>query len=109
VSTFPCPAATSARVSAANSLPRRSGSSACPRLRVAACGSQLGEPIGGFPVAILCESRSQGHGRTSAGGPVAAAAPTDSYAELTKLKELFDGGILTQDESDAEEKKVLSA
>ena len=41
--------------------------------------------------------------------PVAAAAPTDSYAELTKLKELFDAGILTQDEFDAEKKKILSA
>ena len=41
--------------------------------------------------------------------PVAAPVPTDSYAELTKLKELFDAGILTQDEFDAEKKKVLSA
>ena len=40
--------------------------------------------------------------------PVAAAAPTD-YAQLTKLKELFDAGILTQDEFDAEKKKILSA
>jgi hypothetical protein len=41
--------------------------------------------------------------------PVAAAAPADSYAQLTKLKELFDAGILTQEEFDAEKKKVLSA
>jgi len=41
--------------------------------------------------------------------PVAAPVPTDSYAELTKLKELFDAGILTQDEFDAEKKKILSA
>jgi len=41
--------------------------------------------------------------------PVAAPMPTDSYAHLTKLKELFDAGILTQDEFDAEKTKILSA
>ena len=41
--------------------------------------------------------------------PAAPTSPTDSYAQLTKLKELFDAGILTQDEFDAEKKKILSA
>ena len=36
-----------------------------------------------------------------------AAAP-DSYAELMKLKELFDAGVLTQEEFDAEKAKVLA-
>ena len=58
-----------------------------------ATAAQQAEPVAAAPVAP----------------PVAAAAPTDSYAELTKLKELFDAGILTQDEFDAEKKKILSA
>ena len=37
----------------------------------------------------------------------AAAAPVD-YAQLTKLKELLDAGILTQEEFDAEKDKVLA-
>jgi len=36
-----------------------------------------------------------------------AAAPVD-YAQLTKLKELLDAGILTQEEFDAEKAKVLA-
>jgi hypothetical protein len=44
--------------------------------------------------------------------PVAPAAPEtskeDSYAELMKLKELFDAGVLTQEEFDAEKAKVLA-
>ena len=36
-----------------------------------------------------------------------AAAPVD-YAQLTKLKELLDAGILTQAEFDAEKAKVLA-
>ena len=36
-----------------------------------------------------------------------AAAPVD-YAQLTKLKELLDAGILTQEEFDAEKTKVLT-
>ena len=59
----------------------------------AATAAQQAEPVAAAPVAA----------------PVAAPAPTDSYAELTKLKELFDAGILTQDEFDAERKKILSA
>ena len=37
----------------------------------------------------------------------AAAVPVD-YAQLTKLKELLDAGILTQAEFDAEKAKVLA-
>jgi hypothetical protein len=37
----------------------------------------------------------------------AAPAPVD-YAQLTKLKELLDAGILTQEEFDAEKAKVLA-
>ena len=37
----------------------------------------------------------------------AAPAPVD-YAQLTKLKELLDAGILTQQEFDAEKAKVLA-
>jgi hypothetical protein len=33
----------------------------------------------------------------------------DRYAELMKLKELLDAGVLTQAEFDAEKQKVLSA
>jgi hypothetical protein len=39
--------------------------------------------------------------------PPEAAAP-DSYAELMKLKELFDAGVLTQEEFDAEKAKILA-
>ncbi|MFZ2012388.1 MAG: SHOCT domain-containing protein [Nocardioides sp.] len=38
----------------------------------------------------------------------AAAPPEDSYAELMKLKELFDAGVLTQEEFDAEKAKILN-
>jgi hypothetical protein len=38
-----------------------------------------------------------------------AAAPTDSYAELMKLKELFDAGVLTQEEFDAQKAKILAS
>ena len=42
--------------------------------------------------------------------PPAPAAPAgDSYDELMKLKSLLDAGVLTQDEFDAEKKKVLGA
>ena len=37
-----------------------------------------------------------------------AAAATDSYAELMKLKELFDAGVLTQEEFDAQKAKILA-
>ena len=44
--------------------------------------------------------------------PAAPAAPEvpaeDSYAQLMKLKELFDAGVLTQEEFDAEKAKVLA-
>jgi len=44
--------------------------------------------------------------------PAAPAAPEaaapDSYAELMKLKELFDAGVLTQEEFDAEKAKILA-
>ena len=40
-----------------------------------------------------------------------AAAPSsaDSYADLMKLKELFDAGVLTQAEFDAQKQKILDA
>ena len=42
--------------------------------------------------------------------PVAAPAPpTDSYADLMKLKELLDAGVLTQAEFDAQKQKILDA
>ena len=43
--------------------------------------------------------------------PVAevAAAPTDSYGDLMKLKELLDAGALTQAEFDTEKQKILSS
>jgi hypothetical protein len=45
-------------------------------------------------------------------GPVAptapAAASTDSYADLMKLKELFDADVLTQEEFDAQKAKILA-
>jgi hypothetical protein len=40
--------------------------------------------------------------------PLQEAAPADKYEELTKLKGLFDAGILTQEEFDAEKQKVLA-
>jgi hypothetical protein len=44
--------------------------------------------------------------------PVAPAAPaaasTDSYADLLKLKELFDADVLTQEEFDAQKAKILA-
>jgi len=39
--------------------------------------------------------------------PVAASA--DPYADLMKLKELLDAGVLTQEEFDAEKKKILAS
>ena len=46
-----------------------------------------------------------------AAAPVAAAAPApvDSYAELVKLKELLDAGVLTQAEFDAQKQKILGS
>jgi len=38
--------------------------------------------------------------------PVAASA--DPYADLMKIKELLDAGVLTQEEFDAEKKKILA-
>ena len=45
--------------------------------------------------------------------PVAEAPPApapagDSYEELMKLKSLFDAGVLTQDEFDAQKQKILA-
>ena len=37
-----------------------------------------------------------------------ATASTDSYAELMQLKELFDAGVLTQEEFDAQKAKILA-
>lgn len=39
----------------------------------------------------------------------AAASSEESYAELMRLKELLDAGVLTQAEFDAEKQKVLGA
>jgi hypothetical protein len=36
-----------------------------------------------------------------------AAPQEDTYAELMKLKELLDAGVLTQEEFDAQKQKVL--
>ena len=33
----------------------------------------------------------------------------DTYAELTKLKQLLDAGVLTQEEFDAQKAKILAA
>ena len=41
--------------------------------------------------------------------PAPVAAPADVYAELTQLKELFDAGVLTQEEFDAQKAKLLNA
>jgi hypothetical protein len=48
--------------------------------------------------------------------PVAAEAPpapaeesVDTYAELMKLKQLLDAGVLTQEEFDAQKAKILAA
>ncbi len=38
-----------------------------------------------------------------------AQTSTDSYADLTKLKELFDAGVLTQAEFDEQKQKILNA
>lgn len=64
----------------------------------AAAAQQQAEPVAAAPVAAAPTAP-----------PAAPASPTDSYAQLTKLKELFDAGILTQEEFDAEKKKILSA
>ena len=40
--------------------------------------------------------------------PEAAAPPVDIYADLTKLKELRDAGVLTQAEFDAQKQKLLA-
>ena len=36
-----------------------------------------------------------------------AEAPADPYAELVKLKELVDAGVLTQDDFDAKKAQIL--
>jgi hypothetical protein len=41
--------------------------------------------------------------------PEGAASTTDSYAELMKLKQLFDAGVLTQEEFDAQKQKILAS
>ena len=40
--------------------------------------------------------------------PEPAAPPVDIYADLTKLKELLDAGVLTQAEFDAQKQKLLA-
>jgi hypothetical protein len=35
-------------------------------------------------------------------------APPDTYAELMKLKELLDAGVLTQAEFDEQKQKILA-
>ena len=50
--------------------------------------------------------------RPEPAAPAATAAPgaasADSYAELMKLKELLDAGVLTQEEFDAQKAKILA-
>ncbi len=41
--------------------------------------------------------------------PAAAPSNEDVYADLAKLKELFDAGVLTQAEFDAQKAKLLNA
>jgi putative oligomerization/nucleic acid binding protein len=41
--------------------------------------------------------------------PAAPESPTDRFAALTQLKELLDGGVLTQEEFDSEKQKILQA
>jgi len=38
-----------------------------------------------------------------------AEEPVDTYAELMRLKELLDAGVLTQEEFDAQKAKILAA
>ena len=62
------------------------------------------------------EAEAQAAQEQAAAAPVAAPAPVQApagpapvdYAQLTKLKELLDAGILTQQEFDAEKAKVLA-
>jgi Short C-terminal domain len=62
------------------------------------------------------EAEAQAAQEQAAAAPVAAPAPVEApagpapvdYAQLTKLKELLDAGILTQQEFDAEKAKVLA-
>ena len=50
---------------------------------------------------------------SEAPAPEAPAAPAeesvDTYAELMRLKELLDAGVLTQEEFDAQKAKILAA
>jgi hypothetical protein len=39
--------------------------------------------------------------------PSSGAAKVDTYTELKKLKELLDSGVITQDEFNAQKKKIL--
>ena len=41
--------------------------------------------------------------------PAAPESATDRFAALTQLKELLDGGVLTQEEFDSEKQKILQA
>ena len=62
------------------------------------------------------EAEAQAAAAQAPPAPVAARAPVAApagpapvdYAQLTKLKELLDAGILTQQEFDAEKAKVLA-
>ena len=69
----------------------------------AAAAQQPAEPVAAAPVAAAPVAAAP------AATPDSAPTPTDYYAQLMKLKELFDAGILTQDEFDTEKKKILSA
>jgi Short C-terminal domain len=41
--------------------------------------------------------------------PAPSESATDRFAALTQLKELLDGGVLTQEEFDSEKQKILQA
>ena len=67
---------------------------------------------------MVCERQAARHMQPAAGGPVYLAAPaapverhltTDElYSELVKLDDLRKKGILTDEEFQAEKKKLLS-
>jgi len=45
--------------------------------------------------------------RDASPAPAEPASDTDRYEKLSKLKELLDSGVLTQEEFDSEKQQVL--
>ena len=55
------------------------------------------------------QGAAQAEAADEAAAPAAVEeAPSDMYEDLTKLKELFDAGVLTQEEFDAQKAKLLA-